>query len=193
MKSAHSAPVRWTFLLQRPSGVKTGTMFGLFVLVALLLKQELESRMKRTDLEWEWKEVIRGLDALQQVEAKFQGRRFLFRSQLVSLLLFVEITVVNIFLARFFMLGGPNQVLIVPTCQALEHPLTLAIGGFTIVVSIHLIRNNYPGAAVAVVLSSLFAVLVMPLIWHKKFLWSAVSWLSANVCVLLSLAQLAKK
>jgi hypothetical protein len=32
--------------------------------------------MKRTDLQWEWKEVIRGLDALQQVEANFQGRRF---------------------------------------------------------------------------------------------------------------------
>jgi hypothetical protein len=31
--------------------------------------------MKRTDLEWECKEVIRGLDALQQVEANFQGRR----------------------------------------------------------------------------------------------------------------------
>ena len=54
-------------------------MFWSFL--ALLLKQELESRMKRTDLQWEWKEVIRGLDALQQVEANFQARRFLFRSQ----------------------------------------------------------------------------------------------------------------
>ena len=52
--------------------------------LALLLKQELESRMKQADLEWEWKEVIRGLDALQQVEANFQGRRFLFRSQLTA-------------------------------------------------------------------------------------------------------------
>jgi len=52
--------------------------------LALLLKQELESRLKRTDLEWEWKEVIRELDALQQVEANFQGRRFLFRSQLMA-------------------------------------------------------------------------------------------------------------
>ena len=52
--------------------------------LALLLKQELESRMKRSDLQWEWKEVIRGLDALQQVEANFQGRRFLFRSQLTA-------------------------------------------------------------------------------------------------------------
>ena len=50
--------------------------------LALVLKQELASRMKQADLEWEWKEVIRGLDALQQVEANFQGRRFLFRSQL---------------------------------------------------------------------------------------------------------------
>ena len=52
--------------------------------LALLLKQELESRMKRAGLEWEWKEVIRGLDALQQVEANFQGRHFLFRSQLTE-------------------------------------------------------------------------------------------------------------
>jgi len=37
--------------------------------LALLLKQELESRIKVADLQWEWKEVIRGLDALQQVEA----------------------------------------------------------------------------------------------------------------------------
>jgi transposase len=52
--------------------------------LALLLKQELESRIKQADLEWEWKEVIRGLDALQQVEANFQGRGFLFRSQLTA-------------------------------------------------------------------------------------------------------------
>ncbi|HMD41594.1 MAG TPA: hypothetical protein VKH45_00850 [Candidatus Acidoferrum sp.] len=38
--------------------------------------------MKQTDLQWQWNEVIRGLDALQQVEANFQGRRFLFRNQL---------------------------------------------------------------------------------------------------------------
>jgi hypothetical protein len=34
--------------------------------------------------EWVEQEVIRGLDALQQVEANFQGRRFLFRSQLTA-------------------------------------------------------------------------------------------------------------
>jgi transposase len=52
--------------------------------LALLLKRELESRLKQAALEWEWKEVIRGLDALQQVEANFQGRRFLLRSQLMA-------------------------------------------------------------------------------------------------------------
>ena len=52
--------------------------------LALLLKQELESRIQLADLHWEWKEVIRGLDALQQVEANFQGRRFLFRSHLTA-------------------------------------------------------------------------------------------------------------
>jgi hypothetical protein len=38
--------------------------------------------MKQAKLQWEWAEVPRGLDNLQQVEAKFHGRRFLFRSQL---------------------------------------------------------------------------------------------------------------
>jgi hypothetical protein len=52
--------------------------------LALVLKQELENRIKQAELKWEWKEVIRGLDALQQVEANFQGRRFLFRSQLTA-------------------------------------------------------------------------------------------------------------
>ena len=52
--------------------------------LALLLKQELESRIKLADLQWEWKEVIRGLDALQRVEANFQGRGFLFRSHLTA-------------------------------------------------------------------------------------------------------------
>lgn len=52
--------------------------------LALVLKQELEKRIKQAALQWEWKEVIRGLDALQQVEARFQGRRFLLRSELTG-------------------------------------------------------------------------------------------------------------
>jgi hypothetical protein len=32
----------------------------------------------------QWNEAIRGLDALQQLKANFQGRRFLFRSQLTA-------------------------------------------------------------------------------------------------------------
>ena len=52
--------------------------------LALILKQALEKRIKQAALEWEWKEVIRGLDALQQVEARFQGRRFLLRSELTG-------------------------------------------------------------------------------------------------------------
>jgi len=52
--------------------------------LALILKQALEKRIKQAALEWEWKEVIRGLDVLQQVEARFQGRRFLLRSELTG-------------------------------------------------------------------------------------------------------------
>lgn len=50
--------------------------------LALVLKRELEKRMEEKGLDWEWAEVIRGLDNLQEVEAEFQKRRFLLRSQL---------------------------------------------------------------------------------------------------------------
>jgi transposase len=52
--------------------------------LALLLKTELERRMKFADLKREWAQVIRGLEALQQVEATFQDKRFVLRSQLTS-------------------------------------------------------------------------------------------------------------
>jgi transposase len=50
--------------------------------LALVLKRELELRMAAKGLCWEWAEVIRGLDALQEVEATFQGKRFLLRSEI---------------------------------------------------------------------------------------------------------------
>src|SRR5262249_42045198 len=50
--------------------------------LALLLKTELERRMKFADLQCEWAQVVRGLEALQQVEAVFQDKRFPLRSQL---------------------------------------------------------------------------------------------------------------
>jgi transposase len=50
--------------------------------LALVLKCELESRLRQSGLAWEWAEVIRGLDNLHQVEATLQGRRFLLRSHL---------------------------------------------------------------------------------------------------------------
>jgi len=52
--------------------------------LALLLKTELERRMKFADLQCEWAQVVRGLEALQQVEATFQNKRFLLRSQLAA-------------------------------------------------------------------------------------------------------------
>ena len=50
--------------------------------LALVLKCELGSRLRQSGLEWEWAEVLRGLDNLHQVEATLQGRRFLLRSHL---------------------------------------------------------------------------------------------------------------
>lgn len=52
--------------------------------LALRLKAELEQRLNQGSSSWEWAEVTRGLDNLQEVEAVFQGHRFLFRSQLVG-------------------------------------------------------------------------------------------------------------
>ena len=49
--------------------------------LALRLKVDLERRLAATSEDWEWAEVKRGLDNLQEVEAVFQGKRFLFRSQ----------------------------------------------------------------------------------------------------------------
>jgi hypothetical protein len=40
--------------------------------------------MKFADLEREWAQVLRGLEALQQVEATFEQKRFLLRSLLTN-------------------------------------------------------------------------------------------------------------
>jgi hypothetical protein len=44
----------------------------------------LERRMQFADLEREWAQVLRGLEALQQVETTFEEKRFLLRSQLTN-------------------------------------------------------------------------------------------------------------
>jgi hypothetical protein len=52
--------------------------------LALVLKRELEIRMEDKALSWQWTEILRGLDNLQEVEAHFQGHRFVMRSQLTG-------------------------------------------------------------------------------------------------------------
>jgi transposase len=59
-----------------------GQVFCTFL--ALRLKAELEKRLEDRGEEWEWAEVLRGLDNLQEVEVTFRGRRYLLRSQLVG-------------------------------------------------------------------------------------------------------------
>jgi hypothetical protein len=63
-------------------GTIRGHVFCSFL--AILLKTELEVRMSQMDLSWEWDEVIRGLNALHEEEAVFNGHRFLLRSQLMG-------------------------------------------------------------------------------------------------------------
>ncbi len=52
--------------------------------LALLLKRALEERLEAKGETWEWAEILRGLDHLQEVEALFQGKRFVLRSQVIG-------------------------------------------------------------------------------------------------------------
>jgi transposase len=52
--------------------------------LALLLRRALEQRLEEKGESWEWAEILRGLDNLQEVEAVFQGQRFFLRSQVLG-------------------------------------------------------------------------------------------------------------
>lgn len=52
--------------------------------LALLLRRALEQRLEEKGEAWEWAEILRGLDNLQEVEALFQGKRFVLRSQVLG-------------------------------------------------------------------------------------------------------------
>ena len=52
--------------------------------LALLLRRALEQRLEEKGETWEWAEILRGLDNLQEVEALFQGKRFVLRSQVLG-------------------------------------------------------------------------------------------------------------
>jgi transposase len=52
--------------------------------LALLLQRALEQRLEEKGESWEWAEILRGLDNLQEVEALFQGKRFVLRSQVLG-------------------------------------------------------------------------------------------------------------
>jgi len=52
--------------------------------LALLLRRALEQRLEKKGETWEWAEILRGLDSLHEVEALFQGKRFVLRSQVLG-------------------------------------------------------------------------------------------------------------
>jgi len=54
-----------------------GYMFCSFL--ALLLRRALEQRLEQKGQSRERSEIVRGLDKLQEVEALFQGKRFVMR------------------------------------------------------------------------------------------------------------------
>jgi hypothetical protein len=57
---------------------------GFCSFLALLLRRALEQRLEEKGETWEWAEILRGLDNLQEVEARFQGKRFVLRSQVLG-------------------------------------------------------------------------------------------------------------
>ena len=52
--------------------------------LAVMMRRALEIRLEEKGENWEWAEIIRGLDHLHEVEASFQGQSFVFRSQLTA-------------------------------------------------------------------------------------------------------------
>ena len=52
--------------------------------LALLLRRALEQRLPEKYQTWEWAEILRGLDNLQEAEAVFQGKHFVLRSQVLG-------------------------------------------------------------------------------------------------------------
>ena len=50
--------------------------------LALVLKQELESRLRKRGYKFEWAEVMRDLERVQYVEVEQEGKKFLLRSEL---------------------------------------------------------------------------------------------------------------
>jgi hypothetical protein len=52
--------------------------------LALLLRRALEQRLPEKNQTWEWAEILRGLDNLQEAEAVFQGKHFVLRSQVLG-------------------------------------------------------------------------------------------------------------
>ncbi len=50
--------------------------------LALVLRYELQSRLQAKERKFEWADVVRDLERVEQVEVEHQGHRFLLRSQL---------------------------------------------------------------------------------------------------------------
>ena len=52
--------------------------------LALCLRRALEQRLRKKGETWEWAEIVRGLDNLQEVGVTFQGKSFVLRSQVLG-------------------------------------------------------------------------------------------------------------
>jgi len=52
--------------------------------LALVLRYELQSRLKAKGRSFEWADVIRDLERVEQVQVEHEGKRFLLRSQLTG-------------------------------------------------------------------------------------------------------------
>jgi transposase len=73
--------------------------------LALVLRYELQARLKAKGRSFEWADVVRDLERVQQVEVEHEGKRFVLRSQLTGTA------------GRVFQAAG---VAVPPTVQQLE-------------------------------------------------------------------------
>lgn len=58
-----------------------GHVFCSFLALALVLRKALQDRLQSAGLALEWNDILRDLEALEEVEVLHEGKRFSLRSQ----------------------------------------------------------------------------------------------------------------
>ena len=80
MPGSVSTSRSWNRIFHRCDDTIRGHVFCSFL--ALMLRYELQERMHAKGKSYEWADVLRDLEQVQQVEVEHQGHRFLLRTTL---------------------------------------------------------------------------------------------------------------